>query len=181
MSCIAEILKVKGDQEYLIAALIPEIAIEDGGEYKGYEYLITFVDIGHRCGYVAIHSDHPLNKQNLTDWNYNEDENFIDYDLSVHGGITFHGDNRMSKFIIKDHVCSDKWIGFDAANFQDTSDLKLVKKLWPKKDLTWDIKFKNDFKILDPSSRIRSKKYMINQCKRLIDQIVEIDNKTGNK
>lgn len=178
MSCISEILKVKGDQEYLISTMKPDIAIEDGGEYKGYEYLITFTDRGHRCGYVALADNHPINKFDFMEISYQEIQSEYK-SLHVHGEITFHDENRLSEFIKKDHVCSDKWIGFDAAHYQDTSDLKLVKKLWPKKDLTWDIKFKNDLQILGSSSRIRSKKYMINQCKKLIDQIVEIDNKIG--
>lgn len=59
MSCITEILKVKGDKDFIVSG---EIAIEGGGTYKDYEYIITFTSSGHRCGYVAIPESHSLYK-----------------------------------------------------------------------------------------------------------------------
>ena len=52
MSCITQLLEMKGDQPFLKAD--DSVVIEGGGVYKGYEYLIVFVSYGHRCGYVAL-------------------------------------------------------------------------------------------------------------------------------
>lgn len=52
MSCISKLLEMKGDKEFL--PIDDHAVVEGGGHYKGYEFLITFVETGYRCGYVAI-------------------------------------------------------------------------------------------------------------------------------
>jgi len=161
MSCIAEILKEKGDQEYLLSKC-NFMAVEDGGEYKGYEYLITFVALpAHRCGYVALKNDTQLDI----------------HDFDVHGGITFQGKTRIEEFLYKKTTCDDIWIGFDAGHSCDENDLESLKKIWPEKNKEFELALElNEMQRTGFPRVIRSKKYMINQCKKLIDQIEEIDN-----
>ena len=129
MSCIPRILELKGDKEFLAVPTKTEIMrgviIEDGGHYKGYDYLITFNDMGFRCGYVAISPDHPFYNKNLTGYSDNEEDFLID----VHGGITFFEKHSMAELLVK-HPCEDKWIGFDCGHAGDLMDLETALKIF---------------------------------------------------
>src|ERR1700691_3384773 len=109
MSCIPKLLELKGDKEFL--PVHDNIVIEGGGKYKDYDYLITFVDYGHRCGYVAIPPLHPV---------YNDKSDYPHF--SVHGGITFFEESRFAEELLN-HKCADKWIGFDACHGDDRKDM----------------------------------------------------------
>jgi hypothetical protein len=168
MSCITEILAKKGDQEYLMG---DGFVIEDGGTYKEYEYLVTFIDLGHRCGYVAINSKNKFYGLDLVCHSAGTD-------FDVHGGISFHhkGDHIIEPILGKSE-CSDEWIGFDAAHGADLPDYDLVMKIWPserRKNFIDATQFLRNFYY--ESIEHRSKEYMIAECKSLIDQIIE-----GNK
>ena len=149
MSSIAEILKRKGKKEYWV---LDGFAIEGGGVYKNYDYLITFTHLGSRCGYVAIKP---------------EQSKIID-NLDVHGDITFSGNatHIISQTLVKNH-CDDIWIGFDAAHGGDGFDFELVRKLWPNQPELYSYK-----KLLNDGEIIRTYKFMENECKKLIDQII---------
>ena len=58
MNCITQILEKKGKSDFILVPYYPErqkgIAVEGGGKHRGYEWIVTFVDNGFRCGYVAI-------------------------------------------------------------------------------------------------------------------------------
>lgn len=161
MSCISKILEVKGNKEILICG---EIAIEGGDIYKNYEYLITFTAHGHRCGYVAIPTNHPMHQFHNESYNYP--------DLYVHGGVTYFDDARFLE-LTDGHQCTDKWIGFDAGHYLDISCMDTAEKYFG--ETRW-IKFKkeNPGIILDDKhSEHRTYSYMENQCKSLIDQLIE--------
>lgn len=167
MSCISKILELKGDKEYYIPKENNKISVEDGGIHNGYEYLITFIQSGHRCGYVALPENHDLNKYRLCSYD-------CELHFKVHGGITFHEKSRGKEFGLKDDNCKDRWIGFDAAHCYDLQDVKLAIKRFGS------CPYDGLMELLEsPSVIIRSKKYMINQCKKLIDQVIkyEMENK----
>lgn len=162
MGCITKILELKGDKEFL---LIPEtraeIAIEDGGNYKGYEYLITFNERAFRCGYVAIPPSHPT---------YNFEGNYPDF--SVHGGVSFFD----KPHLLKEINCDDKWIGFDAHHSGDLLDIDCQKKYFPgirEAIISYSEEFNEIYS--KSFSTIKSKEYMIQECKNLIDQLIDID------
>lgn len=170
MSCISEILKIKGDKEFIP---IPykenewhhEIVIEGGGNYKEYEYLITFNDMGFRCAYVGIPESHPIYTF------HNEEYNYPNFD--VHGGITFFDDNNITKKLFGIH-CTDKWIGFDAGHYYDISDFECTKKYFPtlrKSKLDYVIGMSHLLERHITGSAIRSFNYMEEECKKLIDQL----------
>jgi|ERR1041385_95645 hypothetical protein len=165
MSCISEILKVKGDKEFLRVG--DEIVIEDGGNYKGYEYLITFSTNGFRCGYVAIDTNHPT---------YHDSSDYPDY--SVHGGITFFDKSHLAESILG-HTCTDKWLGFNAGHSCDLSDIDSVNKYFPTLRMMKLLYLKKINETLCKNiffdSSIRTKEYMIDECKKLIDQLIEKD------
>ena len=165
MSCITEILKRKGDEPYLIQ---DGIAIESGGIYKDYEYLVTFTYLGHRCGYVAIPPGHEL---------YNIDSmNGKDIDLDVHGGITHDGKHNIVEKILG-YQCDDKWIGFDCGHAGDGADLELVIKVFPyNRRIKEFIKIKEqtrqEFPSLDEFEEIRSNEFVESECKHIIDRLI---------
>ena len=160
MSCIFQLLKLKGDKPFL-ATPNESIVMEGGGEYKGYEYIITFTDMGHRCGYVAITSEHPC---------YGKDLVWGDFDLDVHGGVTFHSKDISLKDLLS-HPCNDEWVGFDAAHHNDLSDMALAEVYFGSENDY--VKFKK-MNLYETFGKRRTFGYMASECKRLIDQLIEV-------
>jgi hypothetical protein len=164
MSCITQILNLKGEKEFWN---IGKIVIEDGGIYKDYEFLITFVNSGFRCGYVAIPENHKL-------YNLEEHEAY-GLDIDVHGGITFFDRHEtILERTIGNISCSDKWLGFDAGHYNDDFDeICLIKYFGKHNPLTklYSDNYRKAYKM-----ELKDKHFMINECKKLIDQIIEINN-----
>jgi hypothetical protein len=169
MSCITEILKKKGDTE---ALYIPhndnamDLIVEGGGHYKEYEYLITFNDMGFRCGYIAIPTDHKF-----------YDNNFMDNDeeLEVHGGITFSEQHSLVEDILGKQ-CTDKWIGFDAGHFGDIPDIDATLKYFPhlrEARKNHVIEMAHIFEKDCFNHSMKTFEYMEDECKSLIDQLIE--------
>jgi hypothetical protein len=166
MSNIAEILKLKGDKEFL--PINPGIVVEDGGVYKGYDYLITFVEFSaHRNGYVFIPKDNKLHDKKL--------DGKDGYDLSVHGGITFYDYGCAVIGMNENTDRTEKWVGFDGMHSGDLSDIEHYKKYFGNN--TRRIGFLEEmFDALSSRDNvIRTKEYMIQECKNLIDQIIELN------
>lgn len=168
MSCIPSILEMKGEKEF-IHVYDPEqedacdgLVIEGGGEYRGYHYLITFTGTAHRCGYVAIPPENPINNFYYEKYNYPE--------FNVHGGITFFEENHLSKFFLGNKACNDKWIGFDAAHGRDGKDWETHAKYFGKEKTD---KLSPYFTSFNINSVIRSNEYMVQECKDLIDQLIQ--------
>lgn len=172
MSCITEILKLKGEREFMPFPENDSIVIEGGGTYRDYEYLITFTDMGHRCGYVAIDSSHPV-------YSHNQVIGTDEFDLDVHGGITFHKQEHSVKKLLS-HPCNDEWLGFDAAHGNDHACVVTAEKYF---GLTKNIEYmKNNTFYTDLAEsrgmgiEHRTYAYMEEQCKYLIDQLIRIKN-----
>lgn len=169
MSCISEILqKIVVDNN--LAVIQDGLIVEGGGKHRGYEWLITFNDMGFRCGYVAISPDHRL---------YNKDMDEQDEEITVHGGVTFYDNSHIAERLIG-HPCEDKWIGFDAGHHNDMPDIEKLKECFPylketRKDRV--IEISNMFEKLNrfgiQNSSIKDFEFMKSQCKSIIDQIIE--------
>jgi hypothetical protein len=158
MSCITKLLELKGDKEFIPSPEIPEVIIEGGGIYKGFEYLVVLNHSAHRCGYVAIPKDHPA---------YNAD-GYDDIEVNVHGGLTFFGEPH-----IIESDCGDKWAGFDAGHAYDGYDLNALEKYYGSDDKTVKYMKSRDF-YTNPHKDmvIRDFSYMESECKKLIDQLI---------
>lgn len=162
MSCITKLLEMMEGKEFL--HIHDEVVMEGGGNYKGYEYLITFTAYGTRCGYVAI----PANQ----DYDVNE--------IQCHGGVTFEEDNHSAKNLLPT-PCTDMWIGFDAAHYLDMRDFEAAKKYFggqPKQhfqiNLMEDLhKEIDDMERRDPHCSHKTFEYMENECKSIIEQLIE--------
>ena len=167
-----DIINFENQFKNLIGTKLPskEAYIEDGGIYKGYDYLVTFVYLGHRCGYVRIPEDQIDNYKNSS------------VELDVHGDITF-----FKKLPIEG--CSDEWIGFDCAHFGDAPDFYTAEFYFKDneeiiKELAFDKvnreMIKKDMEIIYPGDYswhpvVRTKEFVVEQCKKLIDQLIQLD------
>lgn len=162
MACIKEILRIKGDNEVFIP-VGSGIAIEGGGEYKGYEYIVTFNRMGFRCGYVAISTDHPL---------YDKNSEEIEGKVSCHGGATFFDKHSIVERVLGNHHCEDKWLGFDAGHCYDLYDKEAAEKYFELRDLEREHmdRMADIFKREETAS-IRNLEYMESECRSIIDQL----------
>ena len=129
--------------------------IEINEKYKGYEYLVYATRMGHRCGYVKIPEEHTLYEMDYTDI---EDQ----FDIEVHGGLTFSG--FITGFIdgtILQERCW--WIGFDCNHFDDLKDFEIMSH-----------EYKEAYQCIPQFyGTIKTKEYVENECKKLIDQIIK--------
>ena len=154
MSCITELLKLKGDKKFLKITDNghPCTVIEGGGTYKGYEYLITLNISGYRCGYVAIPSDHKIN--NSYYYNDTDDINYSELDIQCHG-------HHLKELLT--HECKDLWLGFDCMHSNDRCDEKAFLK-YHNTTINGDI-------YLDDST-IKNFQYVEKQCHSIIHQLI---------
>lgn len=93
--------------------------LERHGSHRGFDWIIMFSSIGHRCGYVCIPKDNPL---------YGKNAEYFEF-VNCHGGINIATDEfNGSK--------SDEWIiGFDCAHFpMDAVDLESIKRYYGQKE-----------------------------------------------
>lgn len=177
MSCITEILKLKGDQE----VLVPDgewIAVEGGGTYKDHEYIIVLNTSGHRCGYVAIPPEHPYSQtpEETREFMGGRPYKHYDYDsldIDVHGGLTFMAPDHGLKDLLET-PCNDMWIGFDCGHCYDMCDVPMFKKYFSQEQ--YEAK-KSFFECMNHGSRTQTVKeydYVEKQCHHIIDQLIKV-------
>ena len=113
-----------------------EYIVEREFEHAGYKCVVTFGDMGHRCGYVGIPESHLLygkhydkhlkiKKADIGDREVSgifpllgacldDDERIrIEAYFQCHGGITYAGGGENSKYPIESDLW---WFGFDCAH-----------------------------------------------------------------
>ena len=159
-----------------------EYKIEIKGKYKGYDYLILGLVMGHRCGYVRIPAGHRLYGLSYSEQipvkfkelkgekigkrgivpifcagNLKPDDNVsMDLLFDVHGGITFSGKDVAGK--------KGWWIGFDCAHSGDARDVGLMDERHKKINEEIHLDFPGDI--------VRTTEYVEKNCKNLIEQII---------
>jgi len=127
--------------------------------YKKLSYLVLGVAMGHRVAYVGITETCVIEEVTAR-------EDHIDF--YVHGGVTYN-DYDDGKDNVMEEGVKHYWIGFDAAHAGDKmydETIMSVEYLMFRK-ITSNLLF-NDGDVL------RTTEYMIENCKELIDQILEI-------
>lgn len=174
MTCITEILKLKGDKEFLYnPEICDSIAVEGGGTYKNYEYLIVFNNNGHRCGYVAIPSGHKYDATPLTEYEFlGKKKSHYNYDslpIDCHGGLTFMERNHNLKNFLK-IPCNDFWIGFDCGHCYDARDIESLKKYFGDDYANRMLSFLH---AMSMDGSVKDYDYVENVCKHIIDQLIE--------
>jgi len=181
MSCITEILKLKGDKEVLLPLDSdgkPWVAVEGGGKYKDYEYLIVLNQSGHRCGYVAIPSGHKYDLTPLEEREFmgrkREHYDYDSLDINCHGGLTFMERNHSLKKLLST-PCNDFWIGFDCGHCWDHSDVEAFTKYFGEEEAKEKKTFFDAMNLQDfeETGSVKTYQYVEAQCQSIIDQLIE--------
>jgi len=127
--------------------------IEVYDTYKGYEYIVYAYKLGHRYGYVKIPERHTLYEMDYIDI---EDK----FNIEVHGGLTFSGfiTGFIDGLILQERCW---WIGFDCNHLGDLKDFGIMSN-----------EYKETYQHIPQFyGTIKTKEYVENECKKLIDQI----------
>jgi hypothetical protein len=145
--------------------------IERQSNYKGYNYIIVFRDLGFRCGYVEIPFNHKY---------YKKREDYLNKTIYCHGGVTFADSSVPFCPQTEDRW----WAGFDCMHGGDGYDFEMSKKYFPD-DISVQtyIEDMNSLPICNRGA-IHTLEYCEKECKNIIDQLIEIDknyNATNNK
>lgn len=110
----------------------------------GFKAEVIAHDMGHRCGYVSVPTEHP--------W-YGKDYNEVD--LDVHGGVTYAG--------MRDDLW---WFGYDCAHLGDARDPELMsdeyKNVLPGRKLNFD------------GDTVKTLDFCVNECESMAWQLKEI-------
>lgn len=157
--------------------------IESDFMYKDYRCITTFTKGGFRCGYVGVPKKSKLYGKNYSDCldvKFEDidnrkvdkvgiiplliaalnDSEYVPLDVyfNVHWSLTFAGDN---------HPVEDSelwWLGFDCGHAEDGIDTKKVEEIWGE-----------EINPLYFDWEVRSLEYVQQECKNLVDQIIEYE------
>lgn len=132
-------------------------------EYKGFPCVIIMQALGFRTGYVGIKKGNKF---------YGVP--YDDIDIDCHGGLTY------SNYCLVDQDDEDMWwIGFDTGHCYDAHDFEAALELfkdYPKvvEHLNFERQIEIECGVIDIGT-IRSLEYCEQQCKHIVDQIIELD------
>lgn len=168
--------------------------IERVFEHTGYTCVVTFGNMGHRCGYVGIPSNHPLFGKDYNDYLEIKKSDIGDREVSgifpllgayldkderirieayfqCHGGITYAGGGEHSSYPIESDLW---WFGFDCGHAGDKSDLDYAMQKFPnhRKELQLRKMVESKYPIDDV---IRTEEYVAEECKKLAEQLKEFE------
>lgn len=118
--------------------------------YKGFDCVILFIPLGHRCGYVGIPKGHRLYKKDCEH-------------IKCHGGITYQDDWL--------HERDDEdvwWIGFDCGHCYDRRDIETARKYFSDEIL--NLEFLEHMS--NNEHELRTLDYCIEECKNIVEQII---------
>lgn len=127
--------------------------VEEDFMYKGHRCVVLFLSIGHRCGYVEVGREY-----------YDNDK------IDCHGGITF--DDYSAGILPNADDKFHHFIGFDCGHYYDKAN---PKRAYRKKLITASCVKRRSKEAKRFGGVIRSKKYVKNECKRIVEQLVELD------
>lgn len=126
--------------------------VEKHFQYKGHDCICVFNRFGFRCGYVSttLHCD------------YNK------VDVACHCGLTF-GDALPEEYAPKEAF----YLGFDCGHICDGVDLELAYKYGLINEHERD-EAMEAFHYLK-GQPVRSLDYVVNECKKIADQLEELE------
>ncbi len=179
-----------------------EHIVEREFEHAGYKCVVVFTIMGHRCGYVGVPKESKLYGKNYTDklnvkmeemygktlgkrgiipWFcacFDDKEERVGLDLyfDVHGGLTYSGGGKNSKYPIESDLW---WFGFDCIHAGDRKDYEYTMKLFPQEEKRCKDLMRIEREIYGKDGNtdevIRSEEYVAEECKRLAEQIKEYE------
>lgn len=113
--------------------------------YKGYPYVVLFLDMGHRCGYVGLPKK----------------DGELDFDeVACHGGITYVGDHLQLQ-----NDTDLLWIGFDTAHYDDEVDINKTREYFGNELAN---------RLHERGGTIKTLDYCVIECENIVDQIIKM-------
>ena len=115
--------------------------------------------------------DEPIGKRGIIPLlmaSWDEDERVrMDAYFNVHGGLTYSGDR--ADYPVESNLW---WLGFDCAHCYDRYDWDTAERYWgDNPQIQRRINLLAD---LGSSGEIRTQEYVENECRSLVDQIIEL-------
>lgn len=169
--------------------------VEKDFEYKGLRCVVTFGDLGHRCGYVGIPKTHILYGKEYDEYLEIEKKDVGDREVSgifpllgaiideddrikveayfnCHGGITYSGGGEKSMYPVESDLW---WFGFDCAHCDDGKDLDLAIEYFP--EISERILKTKQIEDMFPiyGEHLWSKEEVADECKLLAEQLDEFE------
>lgn len=168
--------------------------LEASFQHEGLDCAVVFTKMGHRCGYVGVKKTSPLFKVNYSDnlkkpelleelkqttfgkrgvmelfcWDGERTSPSILFD--VHGSITY-SDGLGCWPVTRGYPLW--WFGFDCAHYGDAKDWNTVAKYWGEGE---EIQKMYDIDMeFYTGGIIRTKEYVIQECKNLAEQILCVE------
>lgn len=166
--------------------------VEKEFDHNGLKCIVTFGNMGHRCGYVGIPKRHPLYEKGYDDYLDILKEDIegkevsgvfpllcalIDDDdrvrigtyFTCHGGITYSGGGENSTYPIESNLW---WFGFDCAHYNDGKDFDLAIEKFPEfaQQLAMTKVIEDMY---HTHGTIRTTQYVADNCKELADQLAQ--------
>ena len=125
--------------------------------FKGFRYIVKFMEDGHRNGYVQINDSDVFEKIK------NQYNDCLNVDIDCHGGITFVKEMKDSEYLP-----DGNWIGFDCNHLYDGHDFELSIEIFGNSDYIERMKRLFDYE----EGEIKSKDFCEDECKKIIEQIL---------
>lgn len=134
-------------------------------EYKGYVLVCNFLDMGHRCGYVGLPKNHPIERISVS----RADKLFG----VCHGGVSYSEPTYNHYPIYNPEVAW--WIGFDCNHYADGKDMESVEYYFGK-EVRKEAERLSGQKV-NSGKHIYDKNEVIQECMKLADEIEKVISK----
>lgn len=132
-------------------------------EYKGFPCVVLFMPMGFRCGYVGLPKE-----------NKYYGKSYDDIPVDCHCGLTY-SDRKL-------HMQNDTsvwWIGFDCGHACDGYDVQKIKELYADdENIMKQVERMSDYFKIFAGSPVRTLEYCEEECKKIVEQIIELERKT---
>lgn len=168
--------------------------VEKSAEYLGYQYVVVFTQMGHRCGYVGVPKSHPMHGRGYGEnlpflkmstieqepigkrgiipvlcRDHEEENTSADVYFNVHGGVTFAGRGIGDNYPVEGDLW---WFGFDCAHCDDGKDLSQVEAYGLVENQRQFEELKRIEHMFNTGGEMRSFEYVERECHSFIEQII---------
>lgn len=125
--------------------------IEKHFEYQGYQCVVLFTPMGHRCGYVGIPKTHRL-----------YGIGYMEVDIECHYGL-----NYARGYLEPLNDMKLWWFGVSCDHYGDKPDIEAVDKYYPDFQMLHERVLRISF----PENCVRTTDYVVTQCVLIADQL----------
>jgi hypothetical protein len=133
---------------------------------EGFTAVVVFHNtLFHRCGYIGL----PIEIANKI--MNNEDNEFMDMDLDVHGGITYESPEQGYPIETDEPFY---WIGFDCGHLGDSKDFEAADAYMEAGMNITQSDYDANVKYFHPSGTIKTLDYVVSECNGLSEQIANL-------